>query len=87
MAIGSGPYIFIIIVAQFFCLSWAMFIAGRSGVFYKIQVILVIFISLLCIALTVMEVPEITWISIGQLALFMITCFIIYYFHSKILKG
>ena len=75
--------IFLFIIAQLFMLAWAMFVAGRSGVLYITQVVVIILLSLSCIVIVALETPEITWIHLIQVLLLIGTSYVIYHYRGN----
>jgi hypothetical protein len=71
------------IIAQLFLLSWAMFVAGRSGMLYVIQVVVIILLSLSCVAIVVLETPNVTWLHLIQVLLLLGTSYVIYHYHGN----
>ena len=70
--------ILLFLIAQIFILAWAMFAAGRNGLLYIIQVVLIILLSLLCVVIVAFETSSITWLHLTQILIFLVTSYVIY---------
>lgn len=75
--------IIIFLIAQLFILGWSMFVAGRSGVLYIVQVVLIILLSLLCVVIAALETPSITWFNLTQVLILLGTSYVIYRYHNS----
>lgn len=73
--------ILLFLITQLFVLGWAMFVAGRKGVLYKIQVAAIIILSFACFAIIAMGINGAIWFSLIQATVFLITTYVFYKYH------
>ncbi len=78
---AGGVLLFLIV--QLLVLGWAMFVAGRSGLLYKIQVTLILTISFTCMAIIAVGITGVIWFTFIQSLVFLGTGYVIYRFHPK----
>jgi len=81
--IGSGPLIFLIIITQFMVLAWSMFVAGKTGVLYFVQIVLIAVLSTSCIVLTIIETKTMSWVLAVQFIAFLCTGYVLIRFHKN----
>ncbi len=63
--------VLLFLVAQLLVLGWAMFVAGRSGLLYKIQVALILIISFACMTIIAVGITGLIWFTLIQLLVFL----------------
>lgn len=78
---AGGALLFLI--AQLFILGWAMFVAGRSGLAYAIQVFVILLTSLGCILVIAVGISGVLWFSLVQVLVFLGTGYVISRHHPR----
>jgi hypothetical protein len=75
--------VLLFLIAQLFVLGWAMFLAGRSGLLYKIQAALILIVSFSCVAVIAVGLEGPFLFSTVQFLVFLGTAHVIYRYYPR----